>query len=369
MDEERARALLELAADTQAPPTRVDIEAARSRGRARLRWRLASLAGAPVLLVGAVILATAVPFGSGGQAAVRPRVSVPPKGVVRVVPPQRFNPLIPYVTFGWLPRGESLDGGQLGSTSAYLTAGPSNAWALTVYAAGRCNLTSQQVRRQLREHQQPELRCTVSYSSGWADQVIAMAPRVDGHPAYWTMARGSLVWEYAPGSWANLVRPPGRAAIRTAVQVADHIRYAVATKPSIEFPVQLTGLPSAWQVVATYFKADAAGGLRASEYSLSGSPNSPNFTTDPATARSRCYFYPGQSERRTINGYRVTVNHLKAVRGNPPIQQVCAPDADGLAIFISTYGAHAKPDAIAIFARHTRVLGTNPAGWTTKPLG
>jgi hypothetical protein len=366
MDEQKARALLELAADAEAPPTRVDIELARSRGRTRLRWRQACLVGAPVLVVVALSLATAVPFAGGGAAASR-RTVLAASG--RVMPPRQFNPLIPYVAFGWLPRGESLDGGQIASTNAYLTGGPSSSWALTVYVAGRCSPTSQQILRQLRQHRKPELNCTVSSSSGSISQIVSVAPPVDGHLAYWTEDRSSLVWEYARGSWATLSGPRGQVANRDAVKVADHIRYAVATKPSIEFPVQLRGLPPAWRVVAMYFVRDA-GVLRASEYSLAGSgPIAPNFTTDPATRRSSCYFYPGQSARQTINGYRVTVNHLKAVRGNPPVQQVCAPDADGLSIFISTYGRHAAPNAISIFARHTRLLGTNPADWTTKPLG
>jgi hypothetical protein len=361
MDEDGARALLEQAAELDVPPTRVDLELARSRGRKRLWWRRAGLAGIPVLLV-AVILAASVSFGGGGQAASR-RTDVAAGG--RVTPPRRFNPLIPYVAFGWLPRGDSRAGGQIASTNAYLTAG---SWAVTVYVAGRCDLTSQQVLRELREHQKPELNCTVSSSSGWIGDVASVAPPVHGHLAFWTRARSSLVWEYARGSWATLALPAGRAASRDAVRVASDLKYAVATRPSIEFPVQLTGLPSAWRVAAMYFVPDA-GVLRASEYSLTGSgPSAPNFTTNPATARSSCYFYPGESARRIIDGYRVIVNHLKAQRGNPAVQQVCAPDADGLMIFISTYGPHPTPNAVGIFARHLRLLGTSPAGWTTRPL-
>ncbi len=370
MDEERARALLELVADTPAPPARVDIELARSQGRTRLRWYRACLAGAPALVVVGVF--TAAAFGASRPLATF-SVTAPstPDRVVpdRVVPPKRFSPLIPYVAFGWLPRGESLDGGQLAATSAYLTAGHSSEWALTVYSAGRCDLTSQQVLRQLRKHREPTMTCTVSSSAGWSSLLRSVAEPVAGHLAFWTPTRSMLVWQYARGSWATLARPQGHAAVGEAVKIADHIRYAVATKPSIEFPIQLSGLPSASQVTSMYFVADA-GVLRAAQYPLTGAGSgSPNFTASLSTRRSSCYFYPGQSAHRTINGYRVTVNHFKAVRGNPPVQQVCAPDADGLMIFISTYGAHAKPNAISIFAHHTRLLGTNPKDWTTKPLG
>ena len=365
MDETTARALLEMVAATEAPPTRVDVELARSRGRKRLRWRRAGLAGVPALAalaVVAVIISAVFPSGAGGRATGR---GAAPAANARVTPPRQFNPLIPYAAFGWLPRGESLDGGQITPTNAYLTAGPSSAWALMVYVAGRCNLTSTQVLSRLHQHRQPQLNCT-----GWADQVTSMAPPVDGHLAFWTAGQGYLAWEYARGSWATLAGPRGRAAPGDVIKVADNVRYGVATKPSIRFPVQLTGLPSAWRVAATYFVADA-GMLRVSQYSLAGSDRyAPNLTTDPATPSSSCYFYPGgQSVRQTINGYRVTVNHLAAARGSPPVQQVCAANVDGLSVFISTYGRHAAPDAVSIFADHTRLLGTNPAGWTTQPLG
>jgi hypothetical protein len=382
MDEARARALLELVAGTEAPPTRVDVDLARSRGRRRLRRRAAGLAAVPVLaalVVAGVVVGVPAPFGPGGNAASQgsktaspgatPATHRPlyPAGRTRVSPPRRFNPLIPYAAFGWLPRGTSLNGGQIAATYAYLTAGRSNAWALTVFTADRCNLTSKQVLTRLQQHRQALLDCTQNSSSGYGYQAISTAPRVDGHLAFWTTAHGYLVWEYARGSWAALA-PAGRAAVGEDVKVADDVRYDVATKPSIEFAAQLTGLPAAWRVSYVYFVADA-GVLRASQYTLSPASSSPNFTVDPATRSSSCYFYPdGQSTHRVIDGYRVTVNHLKASRGNPPIQQVCAAHADGLAVFVSTYGKHASPNAISIFAHHTRLLGTNPADWTTQPL-
>jgi hypothetical protein len=283
-----------------------------------------------------------------------------------VTPPRKFNPLIPYAAFGWLPRGESLDGGQIAATNAYLTAGPRNAWALTVFGVGRCDRSSTQLLTGLRRHRQPLLNCTMSSSSGAAYHVTGKAPPVDGHLAFWTTGHGYLVWEYARGSWAALA-PPGHGAAGVTIKVADHVRYDVATKPSIEFAAQLTGLPAAWRVDYVYFVRDA-GVLRASQYTLSGPP-SPNFTVDPATRSSSCYFYPhGQSVHRVIDGYRVTVNHFPASSGSPPEQQVCAPDADGLAVFISSFGKHAGPNAVSIFASHMRLLGTNPADWTTDPV-
>lgn len=364
MDEAWARTLLGLAADTVEPPAAgVDIQLARSRGRRKLRWRRAGLAGVPaaaVLAAVAGVTATAVPSGTGGNAPVRPAAISTPG---QVTPPRQFSPLIPYADFGWLPDGESLDGGQITPVVTYLTAGPANGWALTLHVAGRCEPGVAKVLRQLGLHRRPALSCT-----GWAAGVASVAPPVAGHMAFWLAGRGSLAWQYAPGCWAVLAGPFRQAAIGDVIRVAGSIRYDTAARPSIEFPVRLTGLPPAPRVASIYFVADA-GVLRASQFSLTGS-GAASFTTDPASPRGSCHFYPGgQSRRETMNGYQVVVNHINAARGNPPVQQVCAADADGLAVFISTYGSNPVPDAISIFARHTRLLGTNPASWTTQPLG
>lgn len=366
MDEARVRGLLELAAATEAPPSRVDVELARGRGRRKLRRR-ATLAGAPAVAVIAVLVAALAVSGSGGAAPGRGKA---PATHGQVAAPRRFSLLSPYAAFGWLPAGESLDGGTDSPTNVYLTAGPGPSWALTVYTAGFCNLTSAQVLRQLGLHQRPQLDCSDSAGGTVYPVTSAAAARVDGHTAFWTAGHVYLIWQYADRGWAAL-EPPKSAATRTVIRIARGVRYGAAGSP-VEFPVQLVGMPTGWALAYVHFAADA-GVLRASEYQLTGTgpgADSPMLTTDPATAGSSCYYYPdGQSARRTINGYQVTVNHIPASDGRVPVQQVCAPNADGLMVFVSTYGSHAAPDAVSIFGRHMRILGTNPADWTTKPLG
>jgi hypothetical protein len=366
MDEARVRRLLELAAATEAPPSQVDVELARSQGRRKRQWRRAGRAGGAAVAVIAVVVAAVAVSGSGGAAPGRGET---PAAHGQVTAPRRFSLLSPYAAFGWLPPGESLGGGTISPAEIYLTAGPSASWALTVYVAGFCNLTSEQVLRQLNQHQQPQLDCA-DPAGGTVYPVISAAPHVDGHAAFWTAGHTYLVWQYAHRSWAALGTPKN-AAPGVVTKVAGHVRYGVAGSP-VKFPAQLTGMPAAWRLAFVHFAADA-GVLRASQYALAGTGArfpAPSFTTDPAGAGSSCYYYPdGQSARQTINGYRVTVNHLPASNGRPPVQQVCAPSADGLMVFVSTYGRGASPDAVRIFRDHMRLLGTNPANWTTKPLG
>src|SRR5262249_34904397 len=137
MTESQLRALFTQIADGEPGPSRVDAQLAFRRGRARVRWRRACAAGAPVLAaatVAAVALAvTAAPARPGpGPAAGAGRVA-----------PRQFSPVNPYVSFGWLPAGESFGQGGITPTQSYLDAGPGGApdWGLGVYARGQCRLT------------------------------------------------------------------------------------------------------------------------------------------------------------------------------------------------------------------------------------
>jgi hypothetical protein len=365
MVEPQVRELFEQLASSEPPPSRVNIALARSRGRRRLRWLRAGLAGAPVLAAAA---AAAVVLATG---AVAPRVpaqggatptasSASPTAPARA--PSRFNPLVPYASFGWLPGGQSLVSGGTGRTQLYLTAGPKPGkatWSLTLYSAGRCQLTKAP----------RQLTCAQNADAGQAEDIIGPAPAVRGHRALWVS--GYLAWEYSRGGWAWLAFPAhGR---RDALKVAAQIRYG-ATTP-IVFPAQLTGVPSRWQVSSVYYRPDA-GVLRASQYALTvgavplsaGSGefrmNVPFLDTNPATSRSTCHIYPGQSTHRVIAGYQVIVNNFS---GSPSEQQLCAADAGGLAVFISEIGSHPARSVVTVF-RHLRLLGTNPADWTTAPI-
>ena len=93
MDEAGVRALLARVADDPAPPSRVDIAAARQRGRRRIRWHRAALAAAPLAAAAAVALVVSgvIPASLGfgpGRPAARPgdgAQPVQPAGAVRRV--------------------------------------------------------------------------------------------------------------------------------------------------------------------------------------------------------------------------------------------------------------------------------------------
>jgi len=47
---------------------------------------------------------------------------------------------------------------------------------------------------------------------------------------------------------------------------------------------------------------------------------------------------------------------------------VTAAHARGLDVVLSTYGS-VRPRAVSIFAHNLKILGPDPARWTTRPLG
>jgi hypothetical protein len=359
MDEAGARALLERLARTEAPPSRVDVGLARRRGRRKLRWRRACVPGAAALAAVAVIaLVTggAISFGTGSPGPGRLGPGRAAGSAAPLQPaPRQFSPLIPYAAFGWLPAGYSFLTGGTSPTADYLTAGPKPTTqyaelALNVYSGNICNLAG------------GRLYCGGS-SGSTVEPVTGQAPPVNGRHAFW--AGGYLAWQYARGGWATVSGMPDRQAL---VKIARTVRFGAGAMPSIAFPVQLTGALSTWRLDS----ADGSvaftpyrGVLRASQWYLShGSARAMiSVYVDPAPPSGAC-----PAADRTVGGYRVSISHIQAVRGNPPGQNLCAADADGLSVNIVLRG-RGTPNVISVFAQDTRPLGPNPANWTTRPLG
>jgi hypothetical protein len=339
------------------------------------RWRRAGTAGMSVLAVAAIAVLTV------GTGPARPAAAPAPAGPAAL---RHFSPLVPYISFGWLPAGQKLVAGDNRPELQALVAGrhswtDRSVWDLVVYAAGQCRLNGRAT----------ELTCSTPALEGLTATITQPAPAVRGHRAFW--AGPDLLWQYARGGWAALALPypagiprlatPAqlRKARHQARRIAAHVRYGAATPPLL-FPVQLRNLPRRWRVGSVFYLPQGRV-FRAERFALTaGDPNLgadggleyqrdlPYFSTiDPAAATHRrfCFRSPG-SVVKLINGHRVILS--RRFSGALTRQDLCAAHAAGLDMYISEFGAHPPVSLANLFGVHLRLLGTRPARWTSKPV-
>jgi hypothetical protein len=386
MLEQEIKAVYQRMADSDQPPSRVSLQAAGRRGRASLRWRRAGVAVTPLLAAGAV-LAVVLPAnlldGAPGGS----------EQTTTGAAPEYFSALRPYAALGSLPGGASFNLEFLEPSEEVLESG--GWWAFTAYAASTdCRMTRGVLACPRAE---PPMMSRVR---GPARRWVA---EVHGHAAYWAntsaeavrqgphglrtvplhLASGSLVWQYARGGWALLSAP----SLRDALLEADGVRFGPDVSAPVRFPSQLVGVPADWRVnQLTAQRWD--GVLYASAYQItvgrveaapvglapdSGSSPTPEFVTLPLGAPgSKLGCGTGGRDARlvistkstVINGYKVwlSVNEVQ------PKYTLCADDADGLYVSVGV-GDRAPLSPADLFGQHVRLLGTDPANWTTQPIG
>lgn len=362
MDEAGLRTLLNRLADTEPPSARIDLDAAIAGGR-RGRWRRRMRAGVSVLLAAgaaaAVVAALLVPAQPSAQ---RPDQ----QPTVGPTVPARFNPLVPYAEFGWLPPGFQV--GVRGGTMS--RSGPqqllldafsgSNAMIqVFVYPTGICHVGHDEV-------------CSAYDLS---QPVLSRAPDVHGHRAYWLKTAG-LTWEYAPGAWTVLNEwtnatlkswPPVGSERAAVLRVAAGVQYG-QTAP-IRFPYWLSGLAAPWRVSNV-------------DYTLVGGRpvvQTLEVSNGPSDAAGADYldvdFTPaahGDWSCPSENVKHVTVDGVAAVLENVAGgQRVCILGWRGLRLSVMTAFVETPPpnpaDVLTI-ARKLHPIGPDPAHWTVDLL-
>jgi hypothetical protein len=419
MDEAGVRALLARVADDPAPPSRVDIAAARQRGRRRIRRHRAALAAAPLAAAAAVavVLSGVIPASLGhGRGSRQPG---PP------APRSRFNPVVPYAAFGWLPAGFTTPAGtgmggtdQTSTLSATLTVGDratGRMLTLIVSAAGACRLTGPQRDQVLVKHGLRARFVTVTYPHGLicrdgignTDKIPLpeVAPAVRGGTAFYLIG-GGLAWEYARDSWAQLApgttivgMTPQRAhqaaagwesapasqgfpaTVQSAAtrallhKIAGWVRYGA--RAPIVFPFQLAALPTGWAVSSVTY--GVAYGLRVGTVNLAAGPTSfpaaLNVQVQEATEQKHCSGPPAGAQVVSVHGAPA---YLYA---NPPRhqpQEIYACHVAGLGFTIqldrTLAGSHRPVPGLASLggvlrvARGMRLLGPDRDAWTAHPV-
>jgi hypothetical protein len=343
MLENDLRAMFEWQASADQPPAQVSFPVARRRAQVHRRRRRAAAIGSP-------IVAAAAAVAIGLSLSVVSGVEATKPGPDSQVAPTRFNPLVPYAAFGWLPAGWREEMGWSFAAALQLEAGRAGSPQpqLFVYSVGKCALTAS--------------RLTCGTITAGAMAVTGRAPDVDGHTAYWGQevppfltGLGSLskmlAFEYRPSGWALLTYSDRDTAIR----IAKGVRFGETT--GIRFPLRLTGLPRRWRSVReAIFTRD--GPQMVAEVLELGGPEPLNLVFGASRGPARCDSRSCQAV--TINGYRVDLTD--AGTGWP--SALIANDADGISLAISI-GGHPPLSPAAVFAHHLELLGPDPANWTT----
>ena len=379
MHESDIRNYFERLADSDQPPCRVSLPVARRRGRILAQRRLAFAAASPVLAAGAVLgiaLTGSLPAGLLGSGH-------PPAAAAGQAALGSFSPLRPYVALGWRPTRRpgqiNLDGR---SSEIGFSGSRGQPEELIAFSAGSCRLAGR------------VLTCPAELGSlaPRRQHLGRVTGRVHGHPAYWlpeaypftvtarlsasggmtshtTGAEGSLQWQYARGSWAEILAPSSGTALR----VARAARFGPDVAPPVRFPAQLTKVPAAWHVDSLTVTGT---GASASEQYLVTAPGAVLEVTFAPGSHSKlaCQYAVAPKHATTvINGYRVLTSHVtgwstphSTVRNLPP-WQLCAPDADGVNVQM-LLGSHPAIGIASLFAHHLRLLGPGPANWTTRPI-
>lgn len=304
--------------------------------------------------------------------------------------PARFNPLVPYAAFGWLPKGfsETLEppsillGLDSGTDQVRRAAwSPSHrSVTLQVTPRGAC--------------QRPG-----TLTGNWWGPSCSQPPAdfsrrlppVNGRPAL-RVADG-IAWEYAPDAWASLTAGTGVTSSGQTIpaltraelyQVAS--RVAFGSRQPIYFPFRLAGgLPPGWQ--AGYVGFRVSGTRLVFEQGFAAGPAA---RPEPADALSieattgrplplavPCHFTPGKSSYVTRDGVRWIATPASADGGSSvcvanPDPRLARNDVagrvDGLQVYIGAGPSGPLGDALSVLGRLT-LLGPDPANWTDRPFG
>jgi hypothetical protein len=375
--EDQIRDLYRQVTDAEQPPAAVSIAEAQRRGRRLRRRRRFSAAAAPVVaaavVAGIALAATLLAYVHRGE-PVRPPIANPAPA------PGKFDPLVVNMSFGWLPPGEAALTGATGDVNGSLTVyqernlnlnsytsrDANTRWRLSDYSRSICTFDS-------RHHR---LLCNgQSFLSG-------AAPDINGHRAFWESSYGpqhpALLWEYAPGYWAELVSMGSQQSDQMLLRIARSVAFGGdATRP-VKFAVQLTGVPPRWRIGSTFvtrisgnwlaLDAIVTTGKRALWADAAGTYNGlPEVTTYVGGGNcNQWYQFAAHPKWRRINGYQV---ETYTDPRDPSATSLCAPHANGLLVFESLQARpHGPRVSLTALFQRMRVLGPKPSAWTTRPI-
>ncbi len=362
------------AAATCQPPAAISTSAAKQRARRSLRRRRA---GAATLSAGAVVAAVLAATLAGASSGPPSRQGTASQTSLQPPGPASFDVATSRLSFAWLPPGIRVETQTSSATRLSASLAAHGNWTVSVLAAGQCRLSMR------------TLRCggqAVAYPS-------VRAAEVDGGIAYWGSYApdtnfASLSFEYAAGSWANIVYWTAPATgWYTHASRGEILRIArgltLTRGAPVLLPVRLAGLPG-WKLTYTGWTWNAVSGgsvtARLAPATGAALPRSgrsavtgnPSVVIAPASARQTCDVYP-PARHLIINGDPVVIE-TQAVYSpggtpnglRPELQSetLCAADAGGLMVTLSASGTR-QATLTSLFS-HLRP-GPKASSWTGTP--
>jgi hypothetical protein len=292
--------------------------------------------------------------------------------------PASFDPLAIYATFGWLPPGFSVTNPPTPQTAIQSFAdvnGPNGqSIALTVYAAHQCSVTgpfwspakgtfqftaSGRHKRYLHSRRYAAgLLCQQPGTTSLPGPILPAGHVSGGHPAYLMLDESgqptALAWQYARDGWAVAQWKGPRPARLT--KIAADVRYRSNLR--LAFPFRLTGIPASWTVAGAGSQVEG-GKLRGYVLYLGPSQDPTGITVliQPPFP-SGCVNIGGTTQSVTFDG----AAGVTRTAG----QEACFGNLHGMDVYVSSDQAGG---AMGLLRHHLRVLGPDPANWTTQPLG
>jgi hypothetical protein len=368
MREADVRDLLETAAAGDAPPSAVDLERAVRDGRRTRTTRRALLAGGAAAGVSAVLGATAVLRSTGRTPdpattappgwAWPPRVYGPHGGPALPQLPERFDLFGQWAVFGWLP-----------------------------FPVAKITSIVQPDSVSLQADGDYTINLRLLRSAEAADElarkgVVTDAPPVAGRTARWISqaggARETLLWQFAPGGWAEVYAwtsiggpdMPTAAAQRTMLHhVASDVGVSAARRERL--PFRTAAMPAGIPVDRLDLTLTADGHWEARITASTGWSFTMLLTNVPPESRIVPSFYPGipstpdaAQVTHEVDGIAVTL-----VDGNDA-ERLTANRLDGVTVEVTARGDGLRqldPDGVLGFYRTIEVL-PDLASWTDRPI-
>jgi hypothetical protein len=428
-EEERLRDLLHALADDQAPPSRVDVAAARQVGRRQRRIRPPQLPWVAPIAAAAAVAAVAVVVAQGGAVGPLGHRAVPEHARAPMTVPIEFTPEQAVVSFGWLPPGFTADGvaqlqqDPVNGTEVQLQANAplsdGRSLTLNAFAASACKLTGSQTLPQLIGRQRGDVRTrkvTYAHVLSCADGAQAIvwrnAARVNGGTAYQGPG-GQLIWEYGRDAWAELA-PAANAYVVTTqaspalrswlyrpsepqplkyqlrprwVQSADSWQLLRETASRLRFNFAslrlvygftISGLPASWGTGSPSGLTKIEGRFTASwQAGPAVDSTALNIWAAPAVGQPTLHCNPvaGQTEPITLDGAQGTLRTMNFP--DKHWQELCMPDLDGMQLMIQMdrnvpgsdrpLPGGAEISSIPALMQHIRLLGPAVKDWRGAP--